>query len=205
VERARLRCVLIRLAKSVNLTYVHIPGPEIEAGKFMELMYPRRYAVRFRLSRRTSPRAPRHSLRCKEIRTPNNKDHNGDPMRYVIKRGLTTLTTIGCLNGFESHVRRYFATRQPRFGGSSIYPMTTTLVHSPGVGTLGPSSSTPSASLLPSSPVARDRPIPLTSRLVRQCTGSGRSSRLSSLALTSTSKTTTTRFVSSFCLVLLYL
>ena len=46
---------------------------------------------------------------AKEIRTPNNKDHNGDPMRYVIKLGLTTLTTIGFLNGFESHIRRYFA------------------------------------------------------------------------------------------------
>lgn len=30
-------------------------------------------------------------------------------MRYVIKRSLRTLTTIGCLNGFESHVRRYSA------------------------------------------------------------------------------------------------
>ena len=29
-------------------------------------------------------------------------------MRYVVKRGLATLTTIGCLNGFESHVRRYY-------------------------------------------------------------------------------------------------
>jgi len=48
-------------------------------------------------------------LSAEEIRTPNNKDHKGDPMRYVIKRGLTTLTTIGCLTGFESHVRRYFA------------------------------------------------------------------------------------------------
>jgi len=47
-------------------------------------------------------------LSAEEIRTPNNKDHKGDPMRYVLKRGLTTLTTIGCLNGFESHVRRYF-------------------------------------------------------------------------------------------------
>lgn len=39
---------------------------------------------------------------------PNNKVHKGDPMRYVKKRGLTTLTRIGCLTGFESHVRRYF-------------------------------------------------------------------------------------------------
>ena len=48
-------------------------------------------------------------LSAAEIRTPNNKDHNGDPIRYVIKRGLASLTTIGCLTGFESHVRRYFA------------------------------------------------------------------------------------------------
>ena len=48
-------------------------------------------------------------LSAEEIRTPNNKNHSGDPIRYVIKHGLTTLTTIGCLNGFESHVRRYFA------------------------------------------------------------------------------------------------
>jgi len=47
-------------------------------------------------------------LSPEEMRTPNNKDHQGDPMRYVIKRGLTTLTTTGCLTGFESHVRRYF-------------------------------------------------------------------------------------------------
>jgi hypothetical protein len=33
-------------------------------------------------------------------------------MRYVIKRGLTTLTMIGCLTGYESHVRRYFALGQ---------------------------------------------------------------------------------------------
>ena len=48
-------------------------------------------------------------LSAEEMRTPNNKDSKGEPMRYVIKRGLTTLTTIGCLSGFESHVRRYFA------------------------------------------------------------------------------------------------
>jgi hypothetical protein len=47
-------------------------------------------------------------LSAEEIRTPTNKDHKDDSMRYVIKRGLTTLTTIGCLSGFESHVRRYF-------------------------------------------------------------------------------------------------
>ncbi|KIM43489.1 hypothetical protein M413DRAFT_25852 [Hebeloma cylindrosporum] len=48
-------------------------------------------------------------LSPEEIRTPNNEDRNGEPVRYVIKHGLATLTTIGRLNGFESHVRRYFA------------------------------------------------------------------------------------------------
>lgn len=47
-------------------------------------------------------------LSAGEIRTPNNKDHSDDPMQYVIKRDLTTRTTIGQLNGFMSHVRRYF-------------------------------------------------------------------------------------------------
>jgi hypothetical protein len=48
-------------------------------------------------------------LSAEEIRTPNNKDDKDNPVRYVIKHGLATLTTIGCLTGFESHVRRYFA------------------------------------------------------------------------------------------------
>ena len=49
------------------------------------------------------------STDSEEIYTPNNKDRRGTPVKYVIKHGLTTLTTIGCLSGFESHVRRYFA------------------------------------------------------------------------------------------------
>ena len=108
-------------------------------------------------------------------------------MRYVIKRSLTTLTTIGCLTGYESHVRPYFALGQWK---QQSTPMTTTLVHSPGAGTLGPSSPTPSASSLPSEPVHWR-----TKCDVCQCTGSGRSSRPSSPVPTSTSKTTTTRFV----------
>lgn len=39
----------------------------------------------------------------------HHKDRTDEPVRYVIKRGLTTHTTVGCLTGFESHVRRYFA------------------------------------------------------------------------------------------------
>lgn len=47
-------------------------------------------------------------LSAEEVCTPKNKDHNGEPMQYVIKCGLTTFTTISCLTGFESHVCRYF-------------------------------------------------------------------------------------------------
>jgi hypothetical protein len=49
-------------------------------------------------------------LTQEEIRTPNNKTPQGDPIRRVIKRGFTTLTTVGGLSGFLSHVRRYFVT-----------------------------------------------------------------------------------------------
>lgn len=61
-------------------------------------------------------------LSAKEIRTPNKKDFKGDPIRYVIKHGHTTLTTIGRLNGFESHVRHYFATGNRDSVEVAIYP-----------------------------------------------------------------------------------
>jgi hypothetical protein len=46
-------------------------------------------------------------LAAAKIKEPNSQDIKGDPTRFVIKRGHTTLTTIGRLNGFESHQRRY--------------------------------------------------------------------------------------------------
>lgn len=42
-----------------------------------------------------------------QVKAPNNLDLHGDPVRYVIKRGHTTFTTIGRLSGFESHRRHY--------------------------------------------------------------------------------------------------
>ena len=61
-------------------------------------------------------------LSAEEIRKPNNRNHKNEPMRYVIKRGLTTLTTIGCLTGFDSHVRRYFALGTRNSVEAAIYP-----------------------------------------------------------------------------------
>lgn len=42
------------------------------------------------------------------IRTPVDRDRNNDPVHYVIKRGINTLTTIGRLNSFQSFRRKYF-------------------------------------------------------------------------------------------------
>jgi hypothetical protein len=82
-------------------------GPEIEPLDFKDLMYPRIQAAsdfRYPANRLLKLRG---ILSAEEIRNPNNKDHTGKHVRYVIKRGLITLTTVGCLTGFESHVRHY--------------------------------------------------------------------------------------------------
>ena len=46
-------------------------------------------------------------LKLRGILSAKEMNIKGDDMRYVIKRGLTTLTTIGCLNGLKPAVRRY--------------------------------------------------------------------------------------------------
>src|SRR5258706_14104419 len=90
-------------------------------------------------------------LSTEEIRTPNNTGHDGVPTRYVMKLGHTTLTALGCLTGFESHVRRYFAVGSRNSVEAAVYPCGSGSVRSPGAGTLGPSSSMPAASSLPPS------------------------------------------------------
>ncbi|KAF8439829.1 hypothetical protein L210DRAFT_3670875 [Boletus edulis BED1] len=97
-------------------------GPEISPGKFITLMYPRINAPSdfdYPVDRLLKLRG---ILSAEEIRTPNNRDHKGDPMRYVIKRGHITLTTIGCLNGFESHVRRYSTLGSRDSVEAAVYP-----------------------------------------------------------------------------------
>jgi hypothetical protein len=47
-------------------------------------------------------------LSTEEIRKPNRKNHKDDSVRFVIKRGLTSLTTVGGLSGYEAHTRQYF-------------------------------------------------------------------------------------------------
>ena len=87
----------------------HIPGPQIDTNKFARLMpYPRiglpsnfDYPVERLLEFRDI-------LSAEEIRTLNNQDRSGDPMRYTIECGLITLSMIGYSIGFVSHFHRYF-------------------------------------------------------------------------------------------------
>ena len=60
-------------------------------------------------------------LSAKEMHTPNNTNSQDRPMRYVVKRGLATLTTIGCLTGFESHTRRYAIGKRDSIE-AAVYP-----------------------------------------------------------------------------------
>ena len=49
-------------------------------------------------------------LTAEEINNPNSSNLQGDRIRRVIKRGLTTKTTVGTMTRFMSYVRKYFPT-----------------------------------------------------------------------------------------------
>ncbi|KAJ3769879.1 hypothetical protein FB446DRAFT_810254 [Lentinula raphanica] len=72
-------------------------GTQIEMIKFMMLIRPQWDA----------PSKLIYPLDSAKFKEPNNQDKEGDPTRFVFKRGPSTLTTIGHLNGFESYERRY--------------------------------------------------------------------------------------------------
>ncbi|CAE6480993.1 unnamed protein product [Rhizoctonia solani] len=97
-------------------------GPEIEAGDFMRRMYPRsnaRSKFDYPWDRLFTLRSILSAAKWHE---PNSQDHKGDPARFVIKRGLATGTTIGCLTGFESHKRLYFLSGKLDSVEVAIYP-----------------------------------------------------------------------------------
>jgi len=92
--------------KVPNLT-VHILGAEIQVGKFMSLVCPR-YDMPSKFDYPVDRiYLLKVILAAAKITEPNNQDIKGDPTRFVFKRGPTTQTTIGRLNGFESRQRRY--------------------------------------------------------------------------------------------------
>lgn len=87
---------------------IHVLGPDEEAAELTRLMRPYCANVpsdlNYLIGRLFKLRG---ILPAEEMRTPKNNP-KGDSTRYVIKHVLATHTTIGYLNGFESHVRRYF-------------------------------------------------------------------------------------------------
>ncbi|KAE9400893.1 hypothetical protein BT96DRAFT_965147 [Gymnopus androsaceus JB14] len=89
-------------------------GTEIEAAKFVDKMYPRtdtQSGFKYPAERLFELRG---ILAEDRIRHPEIKDHNGENCLYVIKRGLTSLTTIGRATGFFSYVREYFTNQTHR-------------------------------------------------------------------------------------------
>jgi hypothetical protein len=49
----------------------------------------------------------RGTLTSEDINNPDSKNLEGERIRRVIKRGFTTLTTVGTLSKFISHVHKY--------------------------------------------------------------------------------------------------
>jgi hypothetical protein len=187
----------------VELNPVCIPGTEIAAEKFINLMYllwTRRLISSIRRERQLKLRG---MVSEGDIRNPVTKDHNGDLCCYVIKRGLTTLTTIGRATGFESFVRRYFANESKRESVEAVVlPYDNDSGPFSRVGDSGSIIVDALDSLL-SSLARLERQNRLISPSARQCTGSGRSSRPNSRVPTSTSSPST-RYVSFFRLFLSY-
>jgi hypothetical protein len=99
--------VLTHSTKGAQYYCSYSVGTEIEAGKFTILLDPR-YDVP---SEFDYPEDCIYLLKAilaaAEIKEPNSQDIEGDPTRFVFKRGITTHTTIGRLNGFMSRERRY--------------------------------------------------------------------------------------------------
>lgn len=114
--------MLVKLKALSNPT-VHIPGPEIDFVKFSMLIVPRNYTQSLDFEYPYDRLLKLQGIpSAEEMHMTTNKDHDGRPVRYVIKRGLTTLTTIGCLTGFESHVRRYSVLGSHDSVEAAVYP-----------------------------------------------------------------------------------
>ena len=61
-------------------------------------------------------------LSDEEICKPNKKTPEGDTIHRVIKCGSKTLTTVGGLSGYVSHIRRYTATGEINSTEAVIHP-----------------------------------------------------------------------------------
>ncbi|KAG9073569.1 hypothetical protein FS749_014985, partial [Ceratobasidium sp. UAMH 11750] len=89
-------------------------GPDITPADFTRLMYGRDdVPSEFKYPQRGLATVE-GILTAAEINEPNSKDLVGDPIRRVIKCGMTTKATVGTLTKFKAHVRRYLSSGIPR-------------------------------------------------------------------------------------------
>jgi hypothetical protein len=109
------------LLKVFKLT-VHIPGPEIDEIRFTKLMYPRIDLPRSFKYPEGRLLKFNGILSAEEIHKANDKEHNIGSATFVFKRGLATHTTIGCLSGLKSRVRRYFTSGTEDSLEVAVYP-----------------------------------------------------------------------------------
>jgi len=82
-------------------------GPEMSRDKFMDLMYDR-IDVPSEFQYPEDGLLPLQGMLTADlINDPNSENLRRELTRRVIKRGFTTLTTVGTLSKFMSHVRMY--------------------------------------------------------------------------------------------------
>ncbi|KAJ3529530.1 hypothetical protein NM688_g7841 [Phlebia brevispora] len=97
-------------------------GPEISPAEFNSLMYDR-FDGPHEFEYPEEGLLKLHGFLSDEnIRNSHNKTLEGDPIRCVIKRGPKTLTTVGDLSGYLSHVRRNFLTGEMNLTEVAIHP-----------------------------------------------------------------------------------
>ena len=89
-------------------------GTEIESGKFVNKMYPRT-DVQSSFKYPAERLLELSSILAEDrMRHPDTGDNDREKCLYVIKRGLTTLTTIGRTTQFLSSAREYFSNQTHR-------------------------------------------------------------------------------------------
>ncbi|KAI0316724.1 hypothetical protein OF83DRAFT_1292608 [Amylostereum chailletii] len=109
LDKKKFKNFIMFLASETSLTKpLRFPtGPEISRERFKALMYDK-IDVPSEFHYPLEGLIPlRGMLPAADINSPNSKNLEGELIRRVIKRGSTTLTTVGTLSKFTSHVRKY--------------------------------------------------------------------------------------------------
>ncbi|KAJ3821936.1 hypothetical protein F5880DRAFT_1485141 [Lentinula raphanica] len=97
-------------------------GTKIASSKMVQLLHPRQDSP----SKFKYPANCLYQLRsilaAVKIGQPNTLTAEGDSVRFAIKHGASTLTTIGCINGFQSFKRNYCSLDQFDSLEVAVYP-----------------------------------------------------------------------------------